>query len=289
MLYRKAGVAVGLAACVAGGCAVERVTAVDLAGGAGAEGGSARPGDAGAAVGDGPIDAGADATGPTPVSPSCTDAAFNTESNNNGWNDDAGDGYLVRNNVWNQEAGPGLQILYGCTYQSWYVVSTQDAGVVVSYPNVQMNFALADGGEVPIAAFTRITSSFREQSPHVGAYEDAYDIWLNGVGDPGATQILVWVDTWHRAPEGTMVATHTFGTTSYDVWMTADGLHFVLEATSPFSTGTVDLLEIIQWVNGTWLGPDVTLGQIDFGVEIESTDGASATFAFDSFSIDAQR
>jgi hypothetical protein len=48
----------------------------------------------------------------------------------------------------------------------------------------------------------------------------------------------------------------------------------------------VNLLEIFDWtIAQGWLASSSTLGQIDFGVEIVSTGGASATFEFDDFSI----
>jgi hypothetical protein len=46
------------------------------------------------------------------------------------------------------------------------------------------------------------------------------------------------------------------------------------------TSGTVDLLEIFDWVMAQgWLGSDATLGQIGFGVEIVSTDGSEARFS----------
>jgi Glycosyl hydrolase family 12 len=301
---RRVVVALGTFACVASGCAVERIAAVQRIGGATDDAGDTLGADGGARsidADDGGTDAPPDVTTDTSpdasirssnagdasdgglVSSSCTAPAFVNSSPGGGWSNG---GYFVFNNVWDTDAGPGPQTLYACSYHSWYVVSDQadDAGLVESYPNVQMTF-----NGVSISSFNSITSTFAERSPHVGVYEDAYDIWLNGVATPGSTQILIWVDNDNRVPDGSHVTTTTLGDRTYDVWMTSDGLHIVLEATAPFTSGTVDLLQIIDWaINQTWLSPDSTLGQIDFGVEIVSTGGANATYYFDDFSIDTR-
>ena len=104
--------------------------------------------------------------------------------------------YYVYNNMWNTSAKLGAQTLSACSYDSWYVVSSQtnQQGAVLTYPNVQENFAQT------IGSFNALTSTFAETSPHVGIYEDAYDIWLNGV--PGTNQIMIWVDNNGRVPQG---------------------------------------------------------------------------------------
>ena len=211
---------------------------------------------------------------------SCTNPVFWTSSPSGIWSDE---GYFVFNNMWNKSAGLGPQTLYACSYHSWYVVSdqTDDAGAVKSYPNVQMNFS-----DVPISSLHAVTSRFAETSPHVGIYEDAYDVWLNGVATAGSSEIMIWVDTYNRVPAGNQVTTITLGGRSYDVWKTSDNSYIALVSTVPVTSGTFDLLAIFQWtIDQGWLPSDTTLGQIDFGVEIESTGGASATYQFNDFSI----
>jgi hypothetical protein len=272
--------------CTAGGCSVERLTAVERV--------DAAIDDAGASAVEASIEqTDAPGDGDASVSPvgeaeaavdvpdvSCTNPVFVTSSPSGIWNNA---GYFVFNNMWNKSAGLGPQTLYACSYHSWYVVSdqTDDAGAVKSYPNVQMNFS-----DVPIASLHAVSSTFSETSPHVGIYEDAYDVWLNGVATVGSSEIMVWVDTYNRVPTGSQVTTVTLGGRAYDVWKTSDNSYIALVSTSTFTSGTVDLLEIFNWaIAQGWLPSSTTLGQIDFGVEIESTGGASATYHFDDFSI----
>ena len=257
------------------GCAVERFTAVEAIDGELHEGGAT----GGEAPFEGVTDA-EDVSEAGTVLSDCRIPAFTTSSPRGIW--DSG-GYFVFNNVWNTDAGPGPQTLYACSYNSWYVVSDQpqSAGAVKSYPNVQMNF-----NEVPISSFHSITSTFAEKSPGVGIYEDAYDIWLNGVATPGSRQIMIWVDNYNRVPTGSRVTTTNLGGRTYDVWRTTDSAYIALVSAVPFTSGAVNLLEIFNWtIAQGYIPPSATLGQIDFGVEIVSTGGASGTYLFNDFSI----
>jgi hypothetical protein len=285
---REGGVVFATALCIVGGCSVERMIAVDRiesrtedAGSTGSEASIEGASDARSQGADGASSAdGAQGGSDSAAGSSCESPAFVTSSTGGIWSND---GYFVFNNVWNTSADPGPQTLYACSYHSWYVVSDQnnDAGVVESYPNVQMNF-----NDVPLSSLQAVTSTFAEKSPHVGVYEDAYDVWMNGVAVAGSTQIMIWVDNYNRVPDGSRVTTTTLSNRTYDVWKTSDNTHIVLVSTATFTSGTVDLLEVFNWtIAQGWLRPSSTLGQIDFGVEIESTGGASATYQFDDFSI----
>jgi hypothetical protein len=299
LAFRKrheAATALGLAGCFVGGCAVERTTAVELVGRVTGEAGStvaeasidAPTADASNDETAGPSSA-EDASDAGPVAPSCTMASATCIADNTGCNVGS---YYLYDNQWNCGASTGNscgpESAYGCVSAdgtvSWLVTSNQAAGntAVLSYPAMQDTF----GNNPPLSSFTTISSTFAETGPHRGIYEYAYDVWLNGVAAAGSTQILVWVDNYHRVPAGSQVATTTLAGHTYDVWRNADGSSVVLESRAPFTSGTVDLLKIIDWtIAQTWLLPSSTLGQIEFGVEIASTDGASATYAFNAFSI----
>jgi hypothetical protein len=141
---------------------------------------------------------------------------------------------------------------------------------------------------VPISSFKTIASTFAETSPHVGIYNVAYDIWINGIATSGCTEIMIWTENYNQVPAGSKAATVTLGSRTYDVWKTANSGYIAFVPTAVFTSGTVDLLEIFNWtMSKTWLHSNSTLGQICFGVEIVSTNGADATFKFTDFSITA--
>lgn len=221
-------------------------------------------------------------------------AAFTSSDPEGQWTD--GD-YFIRQDAWNGDAGP--QTLYACSYHSWNVVATEPSTTdVKTYPDVQMDFQQnggATGSGVPISSFTSIASTFAETSPHVGIYEDAYDIFVNSntlVG-PGTTEIMIWVDNYKQAPAGNKVASAvTIDNRAYDVYYEADngnGGHYIaFVANTNFAAGTVNVLAFFDYaIQKTWIPASAPLNQICFGVEICETNGTAATFEFTDFSIDA--
>src|SRR5580658_9393311 len=300
--WQAVGATLWAAACVMGGCTTERVTAVESVDSGTDDAGGTRGGDAtvdgtrneetsASAGGSGDDDgagssSGGDAADSTSV---CTDAgiAFTTSDPNGQWLN-AGDGYFIRNDAWNSDAGP--QTLSACSYSSWNVVASEPSTTdVKSYPDVQMDFqesGASTGSGVPISSFHSITSTFAETSPHVGIYEDAYDIFVNSttlVG-PGTTEIMIWVDNYNQAPAGSKVATAvSLDNRAYDVYYEADngnGGHYVaFVANVNFTSGTVEILSFFNYaIQQSWIPSTAPLNQICFGVEICETNGANATF-----------
>lgn len=222
---------------------------------------------------------------PTPkptatVSKSCTKPVFVTSDRNGGWSTS---GYYVHNNMWNDGEVLGPETLYACSYHNWYVVSNQtnSAGAVKTYPNVHKDY-----DDARISSFSRITSTFAATSPHVGIYNVAFDIWTNGVAASGSTEIMIWTENFKQVPAGDKVGRLILGGRTYNVWKTSDSHYIALVPTVVMTSGSIDLLEIFKWLMSKgWLPADSTLGQIDYGVEIVSTDGKSATFRFTDFSI----
>jgi hypothetical protein len=217
---------------------------------------------------------------PAAASQQCKSPQFVTSSPTGGWADGS---YYLYNDMWNAAKYSVQQTLYACSSSSWYVVATMNNdsgdGAVKTYPNVHEDFS-----EPAIASFRSISSTFAEASPHVGIYEDAYDIWLNGVASSGSTEVMIWTENHGQAPSGSDLATVSFGGRSYQVWRSGSYVAFV--AATNFTAGTVDLLAIFRWlINAGWIPASSTLGQIDYGAELVSTNGAPATFSFMNFSV----
>jgi glycosyl hydrolase family 12 len=304
---RAAGAAMCVAACLVAACSAERVTAIepggaDDAGGSGGDEASVDTGSREASVGSDSGSSGSSSSGDGSGSesgvspPACAQAAaaFTTSDAEGQWSDG---GYFIRNDAWNSDAGP--QTLYACSYRSWNVVANEPSTTdVKAYPDVQMDFqenGASDGTGKPIGAFHSITSTFAETSPHVGIYEDAYDIFVNSstlVG-PGTTEIMIWVDNYNQAPAGSKVATAVpLDSRAYDVYYLADngnGGHYVaFVANTNFTSGSVDILSFFNYaIQQGWIPATAPLNQICFGVEICETNGGSATFEFTDFSISA--
>lgn len=214
-----------------------------------------------------------------------TDPAFVTSDQNGGWSNG---GYYVHNNMWNSSRySPCTETLYAWSFDNWCVVAHMNNntgdGAVKTYPNVHKNY-----DSVPISSFRSIASTFAETSPQVGIYNFTYDIWVNGIATPGCTEIMIWNDNYNQVPGGRYSQDITFGGRAYRVYKRTDSGYIAFVSSDNFTSGTVDLLEMMNWTIGRgWLPANSTLNQICFGVEIVSTDDTEATFQVTDFSIDA--
>lgn len=195
-------------------------------------------------------------------------------------------GFYVDTDTWNAANYQVSQTMYVCDYNNWYVVANMNNnsgdGAVKTYPNVHKDFSSAP----QIGSFTTISSSFAHTAPHVGIYEFAYDIWLNGVASNGSTEVMIWTDNYHQTPSGSSQETVTFDGQSYQVYKSGSYIAFV-EANN-VTSGTVNLLSFFNHIIGKgWIPATSTLGAVDYGIEIVSTNGTNATFQVNAFSLTA--
>jgi hypothetical protein len=218
---------------------------------------------------------------------SAAEPAFVTSDPNGGW---AKGGYYVHNNMWNSaKYSLCTSTLYAWSPDNWYVVTRMNNqkgdGAVKTYPNVHRDYR-----SVPISSFTSLTSTFAETSPSVGIYNVAYDLWLNGIATPGCTEIMIWTRNFKQVPGGRFVQDATFGRRTYKVYTTPNHRYVAFVAATNFSSGTVDLLGIMNWVaEKGWFDHKSTVNQICFGVEVVSTEDTDARFQVTAFSIDAKQ
>ena len=81
----------------------------------------------------------------------------------------------------------------------------------------------------------------------------------------------------------------TFGDQTYKIYKRANSGYIAFVATTNFTSGTVNLLEMTKWALAKgWLSSTSTVNQICFGVEMVSTDDKDARFQVTAFSIDAK-
>ena len=216
-------------------------------------------------------------------SATCTHPSFVTSDQYGMWNQAP---YFVYNNMWGVSGYSVSQTISACSYGNWYVTATMNNdngdGHVKTYPNSHRDW----DSEPAISSLQSVTSTFAETSPGTGIYEDAYDIWLNGIADSGSTEVMIWTENHGQVPSGSQVATVTLDGRSWAVWKYGSYIAFV--AGSNFTSGTMNLLTFFQWImNQGWIPGNSTLGQVDYGVELVSTNGVPATFSFSNFSVSA--
>jgi hypothetical protein len=194
-------------------------------------------------------------------------------------------GFYVDTDTWNAAGYTVSQTMYICDYDNWYVVAKMDNskgdGAVKTYPNVHKDFSAAPA----VSSFSAISSSFAHAGPHVGIYEFAYDMWLDGVADTNSIEVMIWTDNYNQVPSGSRQETFTSGGQTYDVWKTT-GNYIAFVGMNNVTSGTLDLLAFFNEVIAkNWAPADATLGAIDYGVELVSTNGADATFSVTGFSL----
>jgi outer membrane biosynthesis protein TonB len=224
----------------------------------------------------------------------CANPNFQTSSDSGGT---SYGNYEVTNDMWNAESV--TQTLYACNYNSWYVKSnmTSQAGAVQTYPNSQMTF----NNEPAISSLTGLTSAFADGSTPSGSgfdYEYAYDIWINGYGGSTHTELMIWNYNDGRSPGGNLAGSMTIDGHTYDVYESGNfdtcspapcgGMYLAFVATSNFTSGSDNLLDFFNYaVSRGWIsgGSSAKLWQVDYGVEICSTNGTTATFDFDNFNV----
>jgi len=209
------------------------------------------------------------------------------------WNDR---GYWVHNNMWNASSYDVSQTLSACSFRNWKVTATADNasgdGAVKTYPNVHKDFHnWSTGYEPPLSSFSRIRSTWAARTPHVGIYDAAYDIWLNGV--PGEHEVMIWTENFHQVPSGSgasHIATRDFSGHRWKIWATDDNSYIAFVPTRRLTHGRLGLKAMLDWLVARGRLPqDVTLGAIDFGFEIVSTNGSPATFKVNDFSLMVRR
>ena len=206
-----------------------------------------------------------------------TTARFGTFSTN---------GYDFSNDVWGSGAGP--QTLWVNSSSNWGVWSNQpNTGGVKSYPHASRTINKL------LSSLRSCTSSFNVTAPGSGSFESTYDIWDNN----SANEIMLW-ENW-RGSVGPISSTYNssgqpvpaasnvnVGGATWNVYRGSNGANAVFSflRTSTTSSGTVDVRAILLWIESKgWIG-NVTLGTVQFGFEITSSNGG-LNFTTNSFSV----
>ena len=184
-------------------------------------------------------------------------------------------GYTLFNDVWGSGAGP--QTIWANSPTNWGVWANHpNTGGVKSYPNISKTAGPA------LSSLHSVTSSFNVSVPSTGAYETAYDIWCAS----NAFEIMLWMNrTGAVGPLGTRQTSATVGGHTWDVYSGSNGSNkvFSFVRQGNVSSGSVDILAVLRWIEAKgWFG-NVTLGQVQFGFEITSSSGG-LNFVTNSYS-----
>lgn len=219
--------------------------------------------------------------GAAPVAGACGHPKFVSSARLSAWENA---GYHVTNDMWNVGSYKVRQTLSACSYRDWYVTATMNnddhANVVKTYPNVYRSFSAT-----PVDAYHTITAAYSHANQGAGIYEDAFDIWFNGVARWWATEIMIWTDNHGQIPPGSVLARVALNGNRYVVWKSRGPrgtISFVAIRNS--TDGIVNLLSFFDWVIAQhWMSARAELRQVAYGIELVSTDSMPEAFAIRNF------
>lgn len=129
-----------------------------------------------------------------------------------------------------------------------------------------------------------VTSNFNVSVPGSGSYETAYDIWANNY----SYEIMLWMNkTGAVGPLGSYQTNASVGGYNWNVYKGNNGSNpvFSFLNTGYATSGTVDILAVLRWIEGKgWFG-NVTLSYPQFGFEITSTNNTGENFIANNFTV----
>ncbi|WP_037914730.1 GH12 family glycosyl hydrolase domain-containing protein [Actinacidiphila yeochonensis] len=137
--------------------------------------------------------------------------------------------YIVQANEWNSTLQQCVSYSGGT---SWSVdtanFSTSTSGAPATYPSIYKGCHWGDctsgsGLPIKISDLGSATSSWSTVQPSSGAYDVAYDLWINStpttVGQPDGTEIMIWLNSRGGVqPFGGKTGTSTAAGHNWDVW-----------------------------------------------------------------------
>lgn len=186
-----------------------------------------------------------------------------------------------------------------CVYSKdkWYVEakSVNDGGMVQAYPSMRLIYhdwgSDSFANDPKLSSFPQLKVEFGHVNPAncTGCiYNDAFDIWLNGIGNgDDVTELMIWTKNQGQSPygdpyaEGLSVAGYT-----WDVYYGAPGyVALIPVGGQEINNTTLDIKAIIKRVGDLNLitknPSDPQVSQVSYGVEIVSTGkNASGTPLF---------
>jgi hypothetical protein len=191
-----------------------------------------------------------------------------------------------------------------CVYSkdNWYVdikATDHGDGAVQSYPSMRKIYHdWGLGGDFSkdpkMSSFPKLTVEVAQTDPTdcTGCvYEDAFDIWLNGIGDdPKVTELMIWTHNQGQSPYGDLRGTVEVDGRTWDLYYGAPGyVAFVPKNNENIKNGTFDIKAFVQKAAEnhviTTNPSDPQMSQISYGVEPVTTKGAFKHWAFTKFSV----
>lgn len=175
-------------------------------------------------------------------------------------------------------------------------------GAVQAYPSMRKIYHDWGGPEnynldPKLSSFPQLKVSVGQTDPATCpkcVYEDAFDIWFNGIGDgPTVTELMIWTHNQGQSPYGDLKAKNvTVDGRQWDVYYGApDYVAYVPAAGAPqnISSGTFDVKAFAADMKTRGIlrtnASDPNVGQVSYGMEPVTTDGVFRRWTFTDFTV----
>ncbi len=196
------------------------------------------------------------------------------------------------NDVWG--SGAGAQTICANSATSWYITTNQpNTGGIKAYGNESFYVGKA------LTSIGTLSSTLSESTPSGGAWDAAYDIWDSN----NSHEIMLWMNYTGTATGGGNVKPISFtygsngnatpvytnvnvGGATWNVYEGSNGSNNVISflRTTKTNNATTDIKAILLWIKSIGYFGNVTIGQVQYGVEATSTSGQQ-TFTFSNYTL----
>lgn len=199
--------------------------------------------------------------------------------------------FQLDNDEWNSSL---LQQICGNSGSDWQVTFNAPAGVtrILTYPDVAINYTTSQPAVSSLdpAAVTSWDENMNVRSGTIA--EAAFDIWLNARGgQPGAKEVMIWVDTIGKTLAGAgsvqIAGPVTFCGQSWTLWQNQyDPSLLIWDLPGNEQSGSACTVQMLQWLQAAgYEDRAATLYQYEYGWEISSTGGQDETFQMTAYSM----
>ena len=220
-------------------------------------------------------------------------AAFAAASSANAavWSSSAQYGsYSIGSYSWNNDrfsSGAGPQTIWVNNTAQWGAWSQQpNTGGVKAYPHEAIYFGRA------INSINTLSSSWNQSTPSYGVWDFAYDIWDTN----NSHEIMVWTNwagaqpisyIWNSSGPVPKYSNVCVGGSCWNVYEGSNGGNVVISLlrTSKTNSGSVDLKAILRWIESTGYFGNLTIGSVQYGVEITSTNNTGTNFNVNNYTV----
>ena len=195
------------------------------------------------------------------------------------------------NDMWG--SGANTQTICANSATSFYITSNQPStSGVKAYGNASYTVSKA------LSSLTSLSSTLASTTPSGGAWDAAYDIW----DSTNAYEIMIWTNytgtdtgggnvkpissTYTSAGNAQAVYTNvSIGGATYNVYEGNVGHNVIsLLRTSKSNNTTTNILAVLQWIKSVGYFGNITVGQVQYGVEVTSTSG-SETWTMSNYTL----